>query len=47
MIFFYDIDDLGFTSFPDDNTPYSYQIFDWFTVDFLKGNADECHLIIS
>ena len=60
---FYNIDDLDFTSFADNNTPYSClsdmisvlgklefgidKIFDWFTKNFLKGNADKCHLISS
>ena len=60
---FYDIDDLDFASFADDNTPYSClsdmisvlgqlkggidKIFDWFKKNFLKGNADKCHLITS
>ena len=60
---FYDIDDLDFASFADDNTPYSWlsemifvlgqlkggidKIFDWFKKNFLKGNADKCHLITS
>ena len=60
---FYNIDDLDFASFADDNTPYSClsdmisvlgqlkggidKIFDWFKKNFLKGNADKCHLITS
>ena len=60
---FYDIDDLDFASFADDNTPYSGlsykisvfgqlkggidKISDWFKNNFLKGNADKCHLITS
>ena len=58
---FYDIDNLYFACFADENTPYSClsdrisvlgqlkagidKIYDWFMKNFLKGNADKCHLI--
>ena len=60
---FYDIVDLDFATFADDNTPHYclsdmisilgqlkggiHKMFNWFKKNFLKANAEICHLIIS